>query len=95
LALDNAFLFKYNVSNGKIILQNRKAIMPSRPFVEIVAMRKWIVAALKSGADSPRKVLEWIAQNSDDDTPSIPTIAKIMREEGYEPVGYKWEKRGK
>lgn len=66
--------------------------MPSRPLEEILAMRKWITAALKAGADSPRSVQEWIGQNSDTTAPSIPTIAKAMREEGYEPVGYKWEK---
>ena len=58
-------------------------------------MRKWIQTALKDGANSPRRVLEWIAQNSESEPPSIPTIAKVMREEGYKPVGYIWEKKGK
>ena len=66
--------------------------MPSRPKKEIETMQKWIIAALKAGCDSPRSVQEWIGQNSDTSAPSIPTIAKTMREEGYEPVGYKWEK---
>jgi hypothetical protein len=66
--------------------------MPNRPEEEIISMRKWIAAALKAGADSPRRVLEWIAQNSESEPPSIPTIAKVMREDGYEPVGFKWEK---
>jgi hypothetical protein len=66
--------------------------MPSRPMTEIITMRKWMSAALKAGADNPKAVLEWIAQNSDFNPPSIPTIANFMKEEGYEPVGYKWEK---
>jgi NADH:ubiquinone oxidoreductase subunit E len=66
--------------------------MPNMPQQEIDYMRKWVLAALKAGADSPRRVLEWIAQNSEKRSPSIPTISKIMREEGYEPVGYVWEK---
>jgi NADH:ubiquinone oxidoreductase subunit E len=66
--------------------------MPNMPQQEIDDMRKWVLAALKAGADSPRRVLEWIAQNSEKRSPSIPTISKIMREEGYEPVGYVWEK---
>jgi hypothetical protein len=67
--------------------------MPNRPAGEIDEMRKWVTAALKEGADSPRRVLEWIAQNSEKESPSIPTIAKIMREEGYQPIGYVWEKK--
>ena len=55
-------------------------------------MRKWIQDALRDGANSPRRVLEWIAQNSDQEPPSLPTIAKVMREEGYKPIGYVWEK---
>jgi hypothetical protein len=66
--------------------------MPSRSFEEIAVMRKWMTAALKAGADSPRAVLEWIAQNSDINPPSIPTIANYMKEEGYKPAGFKWEK---
>jgi hypothetical protein len=73
-------------------LQTEKVIMPNRPMPENEEMRKWVVAALKAGADSPRRVLEWIAQNADKRSPSIPTISKIMRSEGYEPVGYIWEK---
>jgi hypothetical protein len=69
--------------------------MPNRPQHEIDDMHKWVIAALKAGADSPRRVLEWIAQNSDKESPSVPTIAKIMREQGYEPIGYVWAKKGK
>lgn len=68
--------------------------MAKRPEGEIEDMRKWVLAALKNGADSPRRVLEWIAQNTKKESPSIPTIAKMMREEGYEPIGYVWEKKG-
>jgi hypothetical protein len=66
--------------------------MPSRTREENDAMRKWIIAALKAGEDSPRSVQEWIGQNSDIEAPSIPTIAKAMREQGWRPVGFKWEK---
>lgn len=69
--------------------------MPNRTQSEIEVMEKWIAAALKSGADNPRRVLEWIAQNAESEPPSIPTIAKYMRNQGYEPVGFKWEKKGK
>lgn len=69
--------------------------MPNKPAAEVEKMYEWITAALKSGADSPRAVQEWIGQNSKIEAPSIPTIAKAMREQGYEPVGYKWEKKGK
>lgn len=62
---------------------------------EIEVMNKWIRAALKAGMDNPRRVLEWIAQNADIEIPSTPTVTKVMREEGYEPTGYKWEKKGK
>jgi NADH:ubiquinone oxidoreductase subunit E len=73
-------------------LQTEKVTMPNRSMPVNEEMRKWVVTALKAGADSPRRVLEWIAQNADKRSPSIPTISKIMREEGYEPVGYIWEK---
>jgi hypothetical protein len=66
--------------------------MTRKSMEDIEEMRKWVLAALKAGSDSPRRVLEWIAQNASKESPSIPTISKIMREEGYEPVGYKWEK---
>ena len=69
--------------------------MPKRVEAEMDEMYKWVLAALKDGANSPRRVLEWIAQNTDKESPSIPTIAKIMREEGYEPIGYVWEKEKK
>jgi hypothetical protein len=67
--------------------------MPNRTEEESIAIRKWILAALKDGANSPRKVQSWIEQNSEMDAPSIPTIALVMREEGYEPVGYVWAKK--
>lgn len=57
--------------------------------------RKWVRVALKSGANNPRKVQLWIDQNADIDSPSLPTLAAVMREEGYEPIGFVWEKRGK
>jgi hypothetical protein len=57
------------------------------------SMRKWVVAALKEGAVSPRKVQTWIEQKSDTTAPSLPTIALIMREEGWEPIGFVWEKK--
>ena len=69
--------------------------MPNRPIKESVALRKWIEAALKDGANSPRKVQTWIEQNSELDAPSIPTIANIMKEFGYKPLGYIWAKEGK
>jgi formiminotetrahydrofolate cyclodeaminase len=69
--------------------------MPNRTEEESIAMRKWIVAALKDGANNPRKVQTWIEQNSEIDAPSVPTIANVMREEGYEPIGFVWAKKGK
>lgn len=68
--------------------------MPNRPATEGEALRKWILAALKDGANSPRKVQSWIEQNSEIEAPSIPTIANVMKEEGYQPVGYVWAKKG-
>lgn len=62
---------------------------------ESIEIRKWIQVALKDGANSPRKVQTWIEQNTAFGAPSIPTIASIMREEGYEPIGYVWAKKGK
>jgi hypothetical protein len=64
--------------------------MPNRTDTEQV--RKLIVAALKDGANSPRKVQQWIEQNSDIEAPSIPTIASAMKEEGYKPIGFVWAK---
>lgn len=69
--------------------------MQTRRYVQGETLRKWIRAALKAGADNPKKVLEWIAQNGEIEPPSLPTIGNVMREEGYEPVGFKWEKTGK
>jgi hypothetical protein len=69
--------------------------MPYKSQREIQIMERWIEAALKAGADSPRRVMEWIAQNADSESPSIPTITKYMREKGYEPAGYKWERKGR
>jgi hypothetical protein len=66
--------------------------MPGRSLQQSEKIRKWIRTALKAGADSPRTVLEWIEQNADIDAPSIPTIGNVMKEEGYQPAGYKWEK---
>ena len=66
--------------------------MPYKSPTEIEQMEKWMDAALEDGADSPRRVLEWIAQNSKIEPPSIPTISKYMREHGYKPAGYRWEK---
>lgn len=69
--------------------------MPNRTEEQSIAIRKWILAALKNGMNSPRRVQDWIAQNADIEAPSIPTIAGTMREEGYQPIGYIWEKKGK
>jgi hypothetical protein len=69
--------------------------MPRNTVAESLTIRKWILAALKDGANSPRKVQLWIEQNGDIDAPSIPTIANAMRDEGYEPIGFVWEKKGK
>jgi hypothetical protein len=66
--------------------------MPGRRFQESEQIRKWIRAALTAGCDSPREVQEWISQNADFQAPSIPTIGNVMKEEGYEPAGFKWEK---
>lgn len=69
--------------------------MPNRTDEESAALRKWILAALKDGMNSPRKVQTWIEQNGDVEAPSIPTIAGVMRDEGYKPIGFIWEKKGK
>lgn len=66
--------------------------MPRGSMEESLAIRKWVQAALKDGANSPRKVQLWIEQRSEIAAPSIPTIASVMREEGYQPLGYIWEK---
>jgi hypothetical protein len=70
-----------------------KKRMPRSTIEESTAIRKWINAALKDGANSPRKVQTWIEQNADAPAPSIPTIASVMRDEGYEPIGFVWEKK--
>jgi hypothetical protein len=67
-------------------------IMPGRRFQESESIRRWIKAALKAGCDSPRSVQEWIAQKAVIQAPSIPTIGNVMKEEGYKPAGFKWEK---
>jgi hypothetical protein len=69
--------------------------MPRNTVAESLTIRKWILAALKDGANSPRKVQTWIEQNSEIDAPSIPTIAGVMKGEGYEPIGFIWDKKGK
>lgn len=72
-----------------------KKRMPGRRFQESEQIRKYIRAALKAGADSPKSVSEWIAKNTEIEPPSYPTIGSVMKEEGYKPVGFKWEKDGK
>jgi hypothetical protein len=67
--------------------------MPRNTVEESLNIRKWIMAALKDGANSPRKVQTWIEQQSEITAPSIPTIAGVMKEEGYVPVGFVWEKK--
>lgn len=69
--------------------------MPSRTREESAVVREWILAALKKGMNSPRKVQDWIAQNTNIESPSVPTIAAVMKEEGWEPLGYIWEKAKK
>jgi hypothetical protein len=68
--------------------------MPSRTIEESIAIRKWIEAALRGGAESPRAVKEFIEQNASDLTPppSIPTIGNIMKDMGYKPTSIKWKK---
>lgn len=70
--------------------------MPSRTIEESIAIREWIGKALDAGEDSPRRVKEYIEQNSDlTPPPSIATIGNIMKELGYSPLGVKWVKKGK
>ena len=71
--------------------KERLSRMPGKKFAESEKIRKWIALALQNGCDSPRSVLEYIEQNSTI-TASIPTIGNVMKDLGYEPVGYKWEK---
>jgi hypothetical protein len=68
--------------------------MPGRRLEESESIRKWIRAALKAGCDSPRSVQTWIEQNTESTAPSIPTIGNVMKSEGWEPIGYKWAKKG-
>lgn len=89
--VDKRFYFCYNFHIRKSKLKGKKE-MPNRTESESAAMYKWILAALKDGCNSPRKVQTWIEQNGDLDAPSIPTIANAMRNEGYAPAGYVWEK---
>ena len=67
--------------------------MPGRRLQDSENIRKWIRTALKTGCDSPRSVQTWIEQNTESPAPSIPTIGNVMKEEGYEPVGFKWAKK--
>jgi hypothetical protein len=71
--------------------------MPGRTFEDMQLIRKWIEAAILSGEDSPARVLEWIEQrkSKDVESPAFATVARIMREMGYEPVNKRWEKKGK
>jgi hypothetical protein len=66
--------------------------MPGKRLEESERIRTRVRAALDAGADSPRTVLEWIEQNLSEPAPSIPTIGNVMKEEGYQPIGYKWKK---
>jgi hypothetical protein len=84
------FLIAINIEHLK-----GEKIMPGRRFLESESIRKWIRAALKAGCDSPRSVQTWIGEHSEIQAPSIPTIGNVMKEEGYEPVGFKWEKVSK
>jgi hypothetical protein len=70
--------------------------MPGRTFKEMEKIRVWIEAALADKCDSPSQVLDWIEQRKSKDTkpPTLPTIGRIMREMGYEPVDARWEKKG-
>ena len=68
--------------------------MPGKTFEEMEKIRKWVKAALAAGVDSPRAVRQFIAQHTREiETPSLPTIGSIMRDEGYEPAGFKWERK--
>jgi hypothetical protein len=71
--------------------------MPGRTFEDMQKIRKWIEAALSEKCDSPSQVLEWIEQRSNKtiEPPTLPTIGRIMREMGYEPVDARWAKKGK
>lgn len=70
--------------------------MPGRKFEEMQEYRGMIETALGSGEDSPTRVLEWIEQRKKKNvsSPSIATIARIMRDMGYEPTDKRWEKKG-
>lgn len=70
--------------------------MPGRKFEEMQDYREMIETALESGEDSPTRVLEWIEQRKKKkiNSPSIATIARIMRDMGYEPTDKRWEKKG-
>ncbi len=65
--------------------------MPGKKFEDSEQIRKWIKAALEAGCDSPRKVQDWIDNRITGKAPSIPTIGSVMKDYGYQPVGYKWE----
>jgi hypothetical protein len=70
--------------------------MAGRSFEEMKQIRKWIEAAIGEGEDSPSRVLEWMEQRKSKGvaSPSIATIARIMRSMGYEPIDARWEKKG-
>ena len=69
--------------------------MSGRKMEESIQIRRWIEAALRAGCTSPSRVLEWIEQEKDDgmDSPTLPTIGRVMKEKGYKPTGIKWEKK--
>jgi hypothetical protein len=71
--------------------------MPARTIKVSIQYRSWVDAALADGCESPSQVLEWIEQKKGrgQPSPSLPTISKIMRERGYEPIDKRWEKKGK
>jgi hypothetical protein len=67
--------------------------MPARTIQQSIQYRKWVDAALRDGADSPTRILEWIEQHKSEDmpSPSLPTVSKIMKDKGYKPTGARWE----
>ena len=69
--------------------------MPSRTIEESIAIREWITKALAAGKDSPRTIKEYIEQYSElDRPPSVATIGNILKEQGYVPLGVRWQKKG-
>jgi hypothetical protein len=53
-------------------------------------IREWIDEALSFGADSPTTVQGWIETHKKGEAPSLATIGRIMRENGYIPVDGVW-----